>query len=42
MADLIKISAPGIAQVLKDLDTFEAKTKAIIHAELKASIQTIV
>lgn len=42
MADLIKISAPGIAQVLKDLDSFEAKTKALIHAELKASMQTIV
>lgn len=42
MADLIKISAPGIAQVLKDLDSYEAKTKALIHAELKSSVQTIV
>lgn len=42
MADLITISAPGIAQVLKDLDSFEAKTKALIHAELKSSVQTIV
>lgn len=42
MAEFIKISAPGIAQVIKDLDSYDAKVQALIQSELKASVQTIV
>lgn len=43
MADnLATIRITGIAQLLKDFDNFEAKTKALIQAELKASAQVIV
>lgn len=43
MADsLATIRITGIAQLLKDFDTFESKTKALIQAELKASAQIIV
>lgn len=42
MADAITISAPGIADVIKNLNAYGAKTQALIHAELKASVQTMV
>jgi hypothetical protein len=42
VADVIKISAPGIAEVIRDINTYSAKTQALIQAELKASVQTMV
>jgi hypothetical protein len=39
---MINISAPGIAEVIKNLNAYGAKTQALIHAELKASVQTMV
>jgi hypothetical protein len=39
---MINISAPGIADVIKNIDAYNAKTQALIHAELKASVQTMV
>lgn len=39
---MINISAPGIAEVIKNISTYSAKTQALIHAELKASVQTMV
>lgn len=42
MAGVITISAPGIADVIKNLNAYGAKTQALIHAELKASVQIIV
>jgi hypothetical protein len=42
MAGMINISAPGIAEVIKNLNSYGAKTQALIHSELKASVQTIV
>jgi hypothetical protein len=39
---MINISAPGISDVIKNIDAYNAKTQAIIHAELKASVQTMV
>lgn len=42
MAGIINISAPGIAEVIKNLNAYGAKTQALIHAELKASVQTMV
>ena len=42
MAGMINISAPGIAEVIKNLNAYGAKTQALIHAELKASVQTMV
>lgn len=42
MADVITISAPGIADVIKNINAYGAKTQALIHAELKASVQAIV
>lgn len=42
MADAITISAPGIADVIKNLNAYGAKTQALIQAELKASVQTMV
>lgn len=42
MADAITISAPGIADVIKNINAYSAKTQALIHAELKASVQTMV
>jgi hypothetical protein len=42
MADAITISAPGIADVIKNINAYGAKTQALIHAELKASVQSMV
>src|SRR5574339_506681 len=42
MADVITISAPGIADVIKNINAYGTKTQALIHAELKASVQTMV
>lgn len=42
MSDVITISAPGIAEVIRNLNAYGAKTQALIHAELKASVQTMV
>lgn len=42
MADAITISAPGIADVIKNINAYGAKTQALIYAELKASVQTMV
>lgn len=42
MGDIIKISAPGIADVIRDISSYNAKTQALISAELKASVQTMV
>jgi hypothetical protein len=42
VAGMINISAPGIAEVIKNIDAYGAKTKALISAELKASVQTMV
>lgn len=39
---MINISAPGIAEVIRDINTYSTKTQALIHAELKASVQTMV
>lgn len=42
MAGMINISAPGISDVIRDINTYSAKVQALIHAELKASVQTMV
>lgn len=39
---MINISAPGISDVIRDINTYSAKVQALIHAELKASVQTMV
>lgn len=39
---MINISAPGIAEVIKNFNSYGTKTQALIHAELKSSLQTIV
>jgi hypothetical protein len=40
MAGAVTIS--GVSEVLRDFDRFEAKTKALIQAELKSSAQVII
>ncbi len=43
MADAFgNIRVDGIEQLLKDIDSYDAKTRAVIHNEIKAAVQTVV
>jgi hypothetical protein len=43
MADAFgNIRVDGIEELLKDIDSYDAKTRAVIHNEIKAAVQTVV